>query len=214
MNAKLFGALGSGSCAIELALAELGVHYDVVNIDLGGGQQREADYRDINPQRKIPALVDPDGFVLTESVAILISLCERYPQANLLPPIGKNERAQALRWLLFVATELYPLVEINDYPQRFTPAHSMPTGSDRADATREIARHLWRERWLIVEDQVGASPYLLGEDVCVTDFYIAVVSRWAQQEVWRPDNLPNIERLTATVAERPMCKNIWQKNFV
>ena len=69
-----------------------------------------------------------EGFVLTESVAILISLCEQHGEANLLPPVGAKPRAQALRWLLFVATELYPLVEINDYPERFTPAHSMSGG--------------------------------------------------------------------------------------
>lgn len=210
---KLYGGLGSGSCAVELTLAELGLDYQVLNVDLRSGQQRETGYSEINPQRKLPALVDSEGFVLTESAAILISLCEQHGEANLLPPVGAKPRAQALRWLLFVATELYPLVEINDYPERFTPAHSMLRGRQNADAIRDIARQLWRQRWLIVERQINAGPYLLGDVVCVTDFYIAVVSQWAQQDNWRPGNLPNVERLTATVANRSLCAPIWEQHF-
>lgn len=119
---------------------------------------------------------------------------------------GTRERAQAMRWLLFVATELYPIVEINDYPERFCA-----DPADR-DSTREIARSIWRNRWLVVEENV-AGPYLLGEAFCITDIYIAVVSRWAQQEEWRPGNIPKIEALTAAVAARPRCSAIWGQHF-
>ena len=51
-----------------------------------------------------------------------------------------------------------------------------------------------------------------GIPFCLTDIYIAVVSRWAQQEEWRPANLPKIERLTAAVASRPKCASVWQRH--
>ena len=65
---------------------------------------------------------------------------DRHPEAALLPAKGTPARALALRWLLFTATEIYPIVEINDYPERF------PTDIDRIDAMRERAREIWLAR--------------------------------------------------------------------
>ena len=107
---------------------------------------------------------------------------------------------------MFVATELYPVVEINDYPERFAPDEAS------APAVRERARAIWRERLLLVESAIEGDPYLLASGFCMTDIYIAVVSRWAQQDAWRPANVPRIERLTAAVAARPAAEAIWQRH--
>lgn len=203
---QLYGDFGSGSCAVELALAELGVQYTTHNVDLGAGVQREANYQGVNPLRKVPSLVLPNGDIMTESVAILLTLLENHPNHELLPAVGHRHRAQALRWLLFVATELYPIVEINDYPERFC------ADPKSAKSTRELARELWRSRWLVIEQNV-AGPFLLGGEFCVTDIYIAVVSRWAQQEDWRRGHLPKIETLSAAVVSRPRCSAIWNQHF-
>ena len=207
MTYVLYGARGSGSCAVECALAEAGAEYELRGIDLRTGEQRGPAYEAVNPQRKVPALVLEDGETLTESVAILLTLEERHRGAGLLPPPGSRARARALRWLLFLATEIYPIVEINDYPERFTPAPG------RAGATRELAREIWRTRWRLVEENVAGDPFLLQDGFCLTDVYAAVVSRWAQQDEWRPAHLPKIERLTAAVAARPAIAPIWARHF-
>lgn len=207
MTYVLYGSRRSGSCAVELALAEIGASYEIRTVDLSSAEQREERYAAVNPQRKIPALVTPDGETLTESVAILLTLDERHREAELLPPPGSPERAQALRWLLFVATEIYPVVEINDYPERFAPS------AETASAVRDIARRKWRERWSIVEETIRGDPFLLPSDFCLTDIYIAVVSRWAQQDDWRPRHLPRIERLAAAVAARPAAAPVWRRHF-
>lgn len=207
MTYVLYGARGSGSCAVECALAEVGAEYELRGIDLRTGEQRGPTYEAVNPQRKVPALVLEDGETLTESVAILLTLEERHRGAGLLPPPGSRARARALRWLLFLATEIYPIVEINDYPERFTPA------SGQAGATRELAREIWRTRWRLVEENVAGDPFLLGDGFCLTDVYAAVVSRWAQQDEWRPAHLPKIERLAAAVAARPAIAPVWARHF-
>ena len=206
MGYVLYGSRRSGSLTVELALAEIGADYEVRDVDLDAHAQREAGYAAVNPQRKIPALLTPENELLTESVAILLTLTERHPEAGLMPPVASADRAQALRWLVFIATELYPVVEINDYPERFSP--------DAASArqVREIARAKWRERWLLVEAAIAGDPYLLPTDFCLTDIYIAVVSRWAQQDAWRPEHLPKVERLTRTVAARPKLRAIWTRH--
>ena len=203
---KLYGHQRSGSCVIEMILSELGVPYTLHEVSLDSNSQRKADYTNINPQRKLPALVCPDGNVITESVAIILWLLETHPDNQLMPEPGQPDRSQALRWLIFVATEIYPIVEINNYPERFSPAGTDP------ESIRNRAREIWRERWLVVEENI-TGPYLLSAGFCVTDIYISVVSRWAQQESWRPDNIPRVEDLTQHVAARPRCKEVWCRNF-
>lgn len=191
MTYTLYGCRRSGSLTVELALAEIGVTYEVRDVNVETEAQRDDAYAAINPQRKVPALITPIGETLTESVAILLTLDERHPEAGRLPPAGSAERAQALRSLLFVATEIYPMVEINDYPERFAPTPAS------APELREVARAIWRERWLLVERSIAGDPFLLASGFCLSDIYIAVVSRWAQQDAWRPAHLPKVEKLTA-----------------
>ena len=155
----------------------------------------------------MPALVIDGDQLLTESVAILLTLEERHPEAGLLPPKGTASRAHALRWLLFAATEIYPIVEINDYPERFA------TDPAETDAMRERAREIWRTRWLVVEEHASGDPYFASDGFSLTDIYLAVVSRWAQQNAWRPAHVPKVERLTEAVAARPAIAPVWARHF-
>ena len=138
MTYVLHGARGSGSCAVECVLAEIGADYELRELSLRDDEQRGEEYAAVNPHRKVPCLVIEDGPPLTDSVAILLTLDDRHPETALLPAKGAPARAQALRWLLFAATEIYPIVEINDYPERFA------TDPDQIDAMRERAREIWR----------------------------------------------------------------------
>ena len=207
MTYLLHGARGSGSCAVECVLAEIGAEYELRELSLRNDEQRGDEYAAVNPHCKVPSLVIDDGPPLTESVAILLTLDDRHPEAVLFPAKGTPARAQALRWLLFAATEIYPIVEINDYPERFA------TDPDQIDAMRERAREIWRARWLLVEANVAGDPYLSSEGFSLTDIYLAVVSRWAQQDEWRPASLPKVERLTAAVAARPAIAAVWTRHF-
>jgi glutathione S-transferase len=205
MTYILYGELGSGAGIVESALVSLGVAYELRQVSLDAQQQRSEEYARLNPQRKLPTLITPDGETLTESAAILLVLDERHRAAGLFPGLGTRERAQALRWLLFLAAELYPLVEINDYPERFAPA--------AAESLRERARQIWRERWLVVEAQIAGDPWLLESGFCFTDVYLASLSRWAQQADWRPSHIPRVERIAAAVASRPVLGPTWQRHF-
>ena len=207
MTYVLHGARGSGSCAVECVLAEIGADYELRELSLRDDEQEGEEYAAINPHRKVPSLVIDDGPPLTESVAILLTLDDRHPEAALLPAKGTPACAQALRWLLFTATEIYPIVEINDYPERFA------TDTDQIDAMRERAREIWRARWLVVEANVDGDPYLSRNGFSISDIYLAVVSRWAQQEHWRPAHVPKVERLASGVAARPAIAPVWERHF-
>src|SRR5689334_4619956 len=95
----LYGDRRSGSCAVEMALAEIGAPFTLRDVPLDGDHQLAAAYRRINPMGRVPTLLLPDGTVMTESLAILLTLADRHPEAALLPPPSDTDRARALRWM-------------------------------------------------------------------------------------------------------------------
>jgi GST-like protein len=143
--------------------------------------------------------------IITESVAILLTLDERHPEGRLFPPPGSPGRAQALRWMLFLATELYPLVELDDYPERFSG--SPETGR----ALRERAKAITRERWRTLEARI-AGPYLLASGFSATDLYITKLAVW-QDEAFLRTELPRVHALTETVRARPRLATVWARHI-
>src|SRR5436190_20535802 len=121
MSYTIFGDVGSGAFSAEAVLAEAGAPYEFYAISLVKNEQRKPEFLAINPSGKMPALRLPEGEVITESAAILLTVADHFPNARLLPPQGAAARAQAYRWLAFMAAEIYPMVEISDYPERFAP---------------------------------------------------------------------------------------------
>lgn len=206
MTYVLYGDKGSGAFCVEAALAEAGAQYECHAISIHNTEQRSPAYLAINPSGKIPALKLPDGSIVTETVALLLLVAERYPQASLLPPIGISERAQALRWIAFMASEIYPMVEICDYPERFAPQGA------QAEALRLKARDRVRERILLVE-RIVAGPWLLASGFSAADIYAAMFTRWSECRDWRDEHLPKIMAMTAALAQRPAIAPIWQRHF-
>src|SRR5215468_3648826 len=204
MRYIVWGAPGSGSGIVEAACAELGVDYEARDLDARNDEHRGAAYRALNPHRKMPTLEVGDE-VITESVAILVTLDERHRESGLLPPPGSRERAQALRWMLYLAAEIYPLVEPDDYPERFTGS------AEAATALRERAQAITRERWRILEAQI-AGPYLLASGFSATDLYITKLAVW-QDEAFRRAELPRVHALTEAVRARPKLAKVWARHI-
>jgi GST-like protein len=152
----LYGDRRSGSATVEMALAEIGAPVELRPVPLEGDHQLAADYRRINPMGRVPTLVLPDGTVMTESLAILLTLADRHPEAALLPPPGDSGRARALRWMTLAAAEFYPHVTRADYPERFTPDPA------QAPAIRARAVEMGRGIWRLMEREAAPDPFVLG----------------------------------------------------
>jgi glutathione S-transferase len=105
-----------------------------------------------------------------------------------------------------MASEIYPMVEIVDYPERFTPE-----GADK-EIVRTTARDRIRERFLIIEKAI-AEPWLLPTGFSAADIYAAMFSRWSLGKDWRDSNLPKVNALAKAVSERPRLAPVWQKHF-
>lgn len=206
MHYVIYGAPGSGSGIVEAACAELDVPYEVRDLDARNDEHRGERYAALNPHRKMPTLVVDGEEVITESVAILLALDERHRDAGLLPPPASKARAQALRWMLFVAAELYPLVEFADYPERFVAS------AEQAEALRHRAQETTRARWKTLEANVTGSPYLLAGGFSATDLYITKLGVWLD-ESFRREHLPKIDGLIAAVRARPALAGVWARHI-
>jgi GST-like protein len=211
MTYTLYGDPGSGSAMVEMALAEAGQIADLRGVPLEGDHQLRADYRAINPLGRIPTLVLPDGTVLTEHLAILVTIADRHPNAALLPPPGHVLRTVALRWMAVMAGEAYPHVTRWDYPARFSPDEAAAAG------IKERALEMFRDVLRVVEEHAGLTgdaqrPFLLGARFSLADIPIAVISRWCGGRAWTPQNLLRLETLAQAVAARPEIAPIWARN--
>ena len=206
MGYKLYGATRSGAAMVELALAEIGADYEFVRTGLGKGAKNSDSYLAVNPTGKLPALETPEGEILTESAAILLTLAQRYPEAGLLPRRRGPAKASAIRWTVFVAAEIYPMIEIVDYPERFGEKAAAKDLTERA-----LARI--RHRWLTVESAITGNPWMAARGPSIADLAIANVSRWSTGKRWRQENCPSIEAIAEALARRDSTRAVWQAHF-
>lgn len=206
MSYKLYGSPGSGSAVIEASLAWIGAQVDVIDVELLENAQQETSYISVNPHGKLPTLVIEEE-VITESLAIVLTLAERFPRAGLLPPAGSRERARALRWMSFVVTELYPLIEIIDYPERLAPS------PETAGPIKERALDHWKQRWKLLDAHLDGSPFALGCGFSALDLYCTVCSRWDLSETFRQAELPRVHAATQATQSLPQLAEVWAKNI-
>jgi GST-like protein len=207
MGYVLYGDRRSGSAIIEMALEEIGAPFEPRPVPLDDTAQLAEEYRRVNPMGRVPTLILPDGTVVTESLAILLTLEGRHPEAALLPARDDPARATALRWMALAAGEIYPCVTRDDYPERFSadPAH--------APAIRERAREMARGIWRVIEAEAAPAPFVLGARFSMADLYLAVLSRWMGGELWMPADCPRVEALARAVAARPAAGAAWRRHF-
>ncbi len=115
---KLYDHPLSGNCyKARLALNQLGVEYERVYIDIFKGEQHARDYQSLNPNRKIPVLVD-GGFHMWESNAILLYLGKKYSPNRIYPEALERFGAMA-QWLFFGKTSVDPNLAVARYLTKF-----------------------------------------------------------------------------------------------
>jgi glutathione S-transferase len=167
------------SLRVRWTLQELEVPFESVAVDLRAGEHRKPAFLQLNPAGRLPVLVDGD-FVLTESVAIVVYLADKYPAKGLMPA-DAQERAQALRWLLFAATELeQPLWRAAKHTSLYPKELRLP-------ADVELAHKDFAPMAQVVERHMQGREYAVGSRVSVTDFVLAYTLDWANELKWLSD---------------------------
>lgn len=169
---KLYWSRNTGAFAPQAMLEEIGAEYEKVVVDTDTGAHRTAEFLKINPRGQVPALVLPDGTLMTESAAMVLHLGDRHPEAGLLPAAASAERARLYRWLLFMSTNLYDAALRYYYSDRYT---TDPAGADgvKAAAVRDSDRD-----WAILAAALADGPYLVGDRFGAGDIYLVMLATW------------------------------------
>lgn len=202
----LFYCKGCGSSGVEAALELAGVSHQREPVDPWEPGPALDRLRGLNPLAQIPTLLTPGGEVLTESVAILIHLVERFPAANLAPPPGSDERARLWRWLVFLATNIYAAVSVGDHPERWVSENAR---EELVAGSIEVRKRAWQ----ILEEQLSPAPFLLGAQMTVLDIQVAMMSRWRPRRVWFDAHCPRLAAAVQRTEENPIVAAVWARNF-
>ncbi|MEW6498296.1 MAG: glutathione binding-like protein [Cyanobacteriota bacterium] len=176
----------------SIMLEEVELPYNVHNIDITKGEQFTPEFVAINPNSKIPAIVDQDaGITIFESGAILIYLAEK--TGKMLPPDTK-ERFQVLSWLMLQMGSIGPMFGQLNHFKKFAP-EKIPYAIERYE--KETLR-----LYSVLDKQLADREYICG------DYSIADIASypWVAIYEWQGltlDEHPNLKRWVETMQQRP-----------
>jgi len=193
---KVYGVANSRSMRVVWALEEIGAAYDYVKVDLLKGEGRSPDYLAINPAGKVPVLVDGD-FTLTESVAILNYLGEKFPASGLAPAFDQLQaRGEFHRWCSFGLSELeQPLWNIAKHRFALPRDKRVPAVLATAEWEFGVAAQL-------LADMLQGREYATGRNFSAADILIAHTLSWARSaRIALPD--PALDAYTDRMLARP-----------
>jgi len=203
----LYGAAASGSVAVEATLTLLGIPFHVIEGATWCSDAARERVGEHNAMHQIPTLILPDGEVVTECAAILVSLADAHPAAALAPGLEAPARRQFLRWMFFVSSAIYALHWIKPDVSRI----GAPLAARDAvvNAVHERIAFCWRT----MDAQLSPGKYLLGDDLSVLDIYVAVVSRFGP---WRDRFYAEAPRMTPSIRRvdgEPRLRALWARRF-
>jgi GSH-dependent disulfide-bond oxidoreductase len=177
----------------SIALEELALPYTLHALDLGKNEQKRPEFLAINPNGRIPAIVDRGNgdFAVFESGAILIYLAE---QTGRLMPADAKGRSRVLQWLMFQMGGIGPMMGQANVFFRYLPEKIQPA----IDRYQGECKRLFR----VLDGHLANHEYLAG------DYSIADIANWAWVRTHRwsgvaVDELPHLRRWLAAIRARP-----------
>jgi maleylacetoacetate isomerase len=188
----------SAAYRARIALNLKGLTYETASVHLikDGGHNKRPEFRAVNPQMRVPALVTPTGEVLIQSLAIIEYLDETHPEPPLLPkdPIG---RAQARALAQIIACDIHPLN--NTSPLRYLK-NEMHQEQSAIDA--------WYHHWILagfdaLEALVRPGPYACGTQVTIADIFLVPQVANARRLKVPLDKFPKIVGIDAACLALP-----------
>ena len=192
----LYTAATPNGHKVSIALEELGLPYSLRVLDLSANEQKEPWFLAINPNGRIPAIVDHDegDFAVFESGAILIYLAEK--TGRLMPQDAKG-RSRVLQWLMFQMGGVGPMMGQANVFYRYFPEKIQPA----IDRYQNESRRLFE----VLDGQLAREEWLAG------DYSIADIAHWCwvRTHKWSGvsvEGLPHLQRWLDAMKARPACQ--------
>ncbi len=193
---ELFTSETPNGWKASITLEEMEIEYKVRHIHLSRHEQKEDWYTAMNPNGRIPTMIDHDndGFVVFDSSAMMVYLAEK---TGLLMPNDVNERSRVIQWLFFQSSGIGPMMGQANVFYRYFPEKIQPA-IDRYQ--REVRRLLE-----VLDKHLADKEYIAG------DYSIADIANWSWAHIYdwsgvSADRLDNFNRWVKLVGDRPAVK--------
>lgn len=193
----LYWSRDSANMACHAALIEIGAPYKLIEIDADRNEQKSAAYLKLNPHGRVPTLVE-DGRVMYESAAILLYLCEKHPNAGLMPAVGTPARSHFLQWLFYLTNTVQEALMNWWHADNY-----LESDAERKSLTAS-AEHRLARMWQLLDGVLAKpGPYLLGPEFSAADMFLVMLAHWSRKMAKPARGYPQIGKLMALIEARP-----------
>jgi glutathione S-transferase len=177
MTLKLHYYPSTAAMIPHIVLEELGVPYERVFVDRMQGAHKRPEHLKLNPNGLLPVLTDGD-FVLYETAAIVLHLCDAHPGAGLAPAPGTRERSHFHQWLAWLTNTLQAALIVYFYPERWVKEGNTEGAAEvKAQAQARIGPMLDQLDALVAGN---GGPWVMGAAYSALDPYVFTLCRWTR----------------------------------
>ena len=192
----LYTAATPNGWKASVTLEELEIPYEVKRVKILEGEQQKPEYLAINPNGRIPAIVDhdADGFVVFDSGAILVYLAQK--SGRLMPADAKGS-SLVMQWLMFQMSGVGPMMGQANVFYRYS--------EEKIQSVIDRYQNESKRLLTVLDGRLADNEYLAGE------FSIADIANWcwARTHAWSGidvSDLPNLQRWMDVISARPACQ--------
>jgi len=202
---KLYGLPGACPMAVHIILEHLGVDYEAVMVD--PDKLTSPEHLTVNPMGQAPSLETEDGLI-TESVAMLLHIDEKYGQGRVSPPFGSWQRARMMMMMMFMASQEHPAFSLWLRPFRWL----------EDEAAQEELKESGRKRFAVCLERLDGwlegRDWLIGDAMTLADPLALVHIRWGLRVTPPSNEYPNLWRFAQNMADVPAVKKVMTEEGV
>ena len=199
----LYGSRGTASTIPHILMEEIGTPYRFVPVSLR--ELRDPECLKINPHGKVPALLLPEGQPVYETAAIVMTLTDRHPEAELAPAMEHPLRPLYYQWLTHLSNSIQATYLAFFFPARWT-SNAAGVDAVRAQAQKNV-HALWRH---LDRSLAEAGPYALGNRFSAVDIYLSVLAGWDKDSPTLFAECPALKACIDQVKTRPAWQRVTQ----
>ena len=198
---NIFFEVGTCALASHIALEEAGVEYQATHISFRENQQSSTEFLAVNPKGRVPALVTDRG-VLTETPAILAYIAQTFPDKKLAPINDPFAFGRVQAFTNYLCSTVHVAHAHRMRGQRWA---SQETSFE--DMRRKVPQSVGDCIGLIENDML-AGPWVMGEDYTICDPYLLTVSRWLKGDSVDVSRFPKVADHMNRMQERPAVQKV------
>jgi glutathione S-transferase len=198
---KFYYAPKTCALAVHLALEHIGEPYEAIALDFANQAQRSPEYLGINPKGRVPALVTKEGF-LTETPALLLYLCQRFPDAGLAPlnDIFAIATMQAFNSYLCSTVHVAHAHRVRGYRWADDPL--------ALDDMKKKVPQTMGDAMALIENGMLEGPWVMGEQYTVADMYLFTIANWLEGDGVDLTKLPRVIAHRERMAKDPKVQRV------